>query len=217
MGSPTQFRDEAKPLVIVVDDDKSARDALEGLFRSVGLDVVLFSAAADLLLFRLPDRPGCIILDVRLPGTSGLEVHRMLLAKGYTLPVIFITGHGDIPMSVKAMKDGAVDFFCKPFRDQDLIDAVHLAISTDKERHRSLADVSELRGLFEALRLREREVLEHVAAGLLNKQIAGVMGLSENTIKVHRSSVMRKMKARSLASLLQSVQRLKPVHQAQGF
>ena len=209
MRPSTQPHVEPKPLVLVVDDDKSARDALEGLFRSVGLEVVLFSTAADLLLFKLPPRPGCLILDVRLPGISGLEVHRQLLAQRFPFPVIFITGHGDIPMSVRAMKDGAVDFLSKPFRDQDLIDAVHLAISADKDRLRNSVDAIELRSLFDRLSQREREVLEHVAAGLLSKQIAGILGLSENTVKVHRSSLMRKMQARSLAGLLQSVQRLK--------
>jgi FixJ family two-component response regulator len=208
MQTFVQDCDEATPLVLVVDDDGSVRDALEGLFKSVGLDVILFASAADLIAFPLPERPSCLVLDVRLPGANGLEVHGELLTRRFTPPVIFITGHGDIPMSVRAMKNGAVDFLSKPFRDQDLIDAVYAAIQADRERRRKARHLDELAVLFNTLTPREKEVVEYVSAGFPNKLIANEMGLSEHTVKVYRGNVMRKMKERSLAGLLRSVQML---------
>jgi FixJ family two-component response regulator len=197
------------PLVLVVDDDQYVRDALEGLFRSVGLDVVLLASAAELFSFIFPNRPSCLLLDVRLPGANGLEVHAKLLSGGFTPPVIFITGHGDIPMSVRAMKNGAIDFLSKPFRDQDLIDSVHIAIEADQVRRRGVRRIEDVVERFAALTPREKQVIERVSEGLLNKQIATALGLSEHTVKVYRGSAMKKMKERSLAGLLRSVELLK--------
>jgi FixJ family two-component response regulator len=200
--------DQTAPLVMVVDDDRSVRDALEGLFRSVGLDVVLFASGCELLSFDFPEAPSCLLLDVRLPGANGLEVYSELLAKGFSPPVIFITGHGDIPMSVRAMKNGAVDFLSKPVREQDLLDAVHSAIQTDRERRREARRIDELAGRYATLTPREKQVLALVSEGMLNKQVASALGLSEHTVKVYRGSVMKKMKERSLARLLRSVETL---------
>jgi FixJ family two-component response regulator len=192
----------AGPVVLVVDDDESVRGALDSLFRSVGLRVQLFASAAELLAAKLPDVESCLVLDVRLPGVSGLDFQTQLARDSNNIPIIFMTGHGDIPMSVRAMKAGAVDFLAKPFRDQDMLDAVTLAIEHDRKRRESERQVGELKALFATLRPREREIMGHVTAGLMNKQVAAEVGLSEITVKIHRGNVMRKLKARSLADLV---------------
>ncbi|MGY0790815.1 response regulator transcription factor [Azospirillum argentinense] len=190
------------PFVAIIDDDPSIRESLVSLLRSVGLTALPFAAAQEFLQQRLPDAPGCLVLDVRLPGQSGLEFQRELSGTDIHLPVVFITGHGDIPMSVTAMKAGAVEFLAKPFRDQDLIDAVHTGIERDRDRRRTLDALCDLRERFRSLTPREREVMRLVAAGQLNKQIAAELQLSEITVKVHRANVMRKMQARSLPDLV---------------
>jgi len=192
----------AGPVVLVVDDDGSVRDALDSLFRSVGLRVQLFASAAELLATKLPDVESCLVLDVRLPGVSGLDFQSQLARESNAIPIIFMTGHGDIPMSVRAMKAGAVDFLAKPFRDQDMLDAVTLAIEHDRKRRESERQVGELKALYATLSPREREIMGHVTAGLMNKQVAAEVGLSEITVKIHRGNVMRKLKARSLADLV---------------
>ncbi|WP_188260176.1 response regulator transcription factor [Azospirillum tabaci] len=190
------------PFVAIIDDDPSIRESLGSLLRSVGLTALPFASAQEFLQQRLPDAPGCLVLDVRLPGQSGLEFQRELTGADIHLPVVFITGHGDIPMSVTAMKAGAVEFLAKPFRDQDLIDAVHTGIERDRDRRRALDALCDLRERFRSLTPREREVMRLVAAGQLNKQIAAELQLSEITVKVHRANVMRKMQARSLPDLV---------------
>ncbi|GLK79130.1 response regulator transcription factor [Methylopila turkensis] len=197
-----------KRVVVVVDDDAGIRASLGSLFRSVDLHVELFGSPADLLARPAPDVPSCIVLDVRLPGISGLDFQQQLAAAGVHLPVIFMTGHGDIPMSVRAMKAGAVDFLAKPFRDQDMLDAVMSAIERDALRRRELAAETDLKARYAALTAREREVMSYVTAGLMNKQIAGEIGLSEITVKIHRGSAMRKMNAKSLAELVRMAQAL---------
>jgi len=198
---------KAKPteqslIVYVVDDDASVREALQSLFRSVGLQVETFGSAAEFLQSKLPNVPGCLVLDVRLPGLSGLDFHAELAKADINIPIIFITGHGDIPMSVRAMKAGAVEFLTKPFREQDMLDAIQVALEKDRSRRKNDAKISELRDLFESLTSREQEVIGFVTAGLMNKQIAAEIGVSEITVKVHRGNVMRKMGARSLADLV---------------
>jgi len=188
--------------VFVVDDDESMREALRSLLRSVKLRVETFGSAADLLRSKLPDVASCLVLDVRLPGLSGLDFQAELAKANMRIPIIFMTGHGDIPMSVQAMKAGAVDFLTKPFRDQDMLDAVAAALERDRNRRKDEQQLSDLRARFEALTEREREVMGLVTAGLMNKQIAGELGLSEITVKIHRGHVMRKMAARSLADLV---------------
>ena len=189
-------------MVFVIDDDASVRAALSSLIRSVGIRVEVFASASDFLATKRPDGPACLILDVRLPGVSGLEFQAELAKTNSVIPIIFITGHGDIPMSVKAMKGGAVEFLTKPFRDQDLLDAVQVALERAKSRQESDKAVSELRAKFETLTHREKEVMERVTGGLLNKQAAAELGVTEITIKVHRGNVMRKMGAKSLADLV---------------
>lgn len=198
----------SQPLVIVVDDETAIRESLDSLFRSVGLQTRLFGSPAELLQASLPNLPGCIILDVRLPGISGLDFQGQLAKHGIDLPIVFMTGHGDIPMSVKAMKAGAVDFLSKPFRDQDMLDAVTAAIERDKARRSDAAVIGDLRAQYETLTPREREVMAHVVAGLMNKQVAGLIGLSEITVKIHRGNVMRKMAVRSLADLVRKAEAL---------
>ena len=188
--------------MFVVDDDESMREALRSLLRSVKLRVETFGSAADLLRSKLPDVASCLVLDVRLPGLSGLDFQAELAKANMRIPIIFMTGHGDIPMSVQAMKAGAVDFLTKPFRDQDMLDAVAAALERDRNRRKDEQQLSDLRARFEALTEREREVMGLVTAGLMNKQIAGELGLSEITVKIHRGHVMRKMAARSLADLV---------------
>lgn len=189
-------------LVIVVDDDASIREALSSLFRSVGLRILAFASALELLEKPVPAVPSCLVLDIRLPGLSGLDLQAELAKAEIRMPIIFMTGHGDIPMSVRAMKAGAVDFLPKPFRDQDMLDAVSLALERDRQRRDGEKAIWDLRALFESLTPREREVMGFVTAGLMNKQIAAEIGLSEITVKIHRSHVMKKMGARSLADLV---------------
>lgn len=197
------------PCVVVIDDDSEFRASLDRLLRSVGLRSQQFASIADFLESKPADCTTCLVLDVRLPGQSGLDFQRELAAAGATLPIVFITGHGDIPMSVQAMKAGAIEFLTKPFRDQDLLDAVNVGLSKDRERRENQAVVSLLRARFEVLTPRELAILTQVAAGRLNKQIAGEIGITETTVKVHRSNAMRKIKAASLAELCRMVDKLK--------
>ncbi len=198
----------APPLVVVVDDDAAVRDALDSLLRSVGLQTRVLGAPSELLQAVLPDVPGCIVLDVRLPGISGLDLQGQLAAQGIHLPIVFMTGHGDIPMTVRAMKAGAVDFLAKPFRDQDMLDAVSAAIERDTRRRQDMAARGSLETRYATLTPREREVMAHVVAGLMNKQVAGALHLSEITVKIHRGNVMRKMGVRSLADLVRHAEAL---------
>jgi FixJ family two-component response regulator len=198
-----------KDRVIVIDDDAGVREALQSLVESVGLDADLYASAGEFLAAGRPACPACLVLDVRLPGQGGLEFQRTLTGAGVRLPVIFITGHGDIPMSVQAMKDGAMEFLTKPFRDQDLLDAIHAGLARDRVEREHEAAAARLRERHAALSAREREVMAHVVSGRLNKQIAGDIGLSEITVKVHRAAVMRKMEARSLAELVLMAQTLR--------
>jgi FixJ family two-component response regulator len=194
--------------VFVVDDDASVREAVESLLRSVGLRVELFASAQAFLASEKPDAPACLVLDVRMPGLGGLDCQRQLAARGLPIPVVFMTGHGDIPMSVHAMKAGAIDFLTKPFRDQDLLDAVSQALELDRARRRADTESSTLRQRFDTLTTREQEVMGWVVSGRLNKQIAGEMGTSEITVKVHRGQMMRKMGADSVADLVRMASQL---------
>jgi FixJ family two-component response regulator len=197
-----------QPVVFVVDDDTSVRKALSTVFRSVGLDVQTFASAREFLECQRADIASCLVLDVRLPGTSGLDFQAELAKANVHIPIIFMTGHGDIPMSVRAMKAGAVEFLTKPFRDQDMLDAVQTALERDRSRRESESSVVELRASYEALSPRERQIMGLVTAGRMNKQIAGEIGISEVTVKFHRSSVMRKMNANSLAELARMAETL---------
>ncbi len=190
------------PIVFVVDADASVRDALSSLLRSVDLEVETFGSAAEFLRAKLPDAPSCLVLDVRLPGVSGLDFQSELAKSGIHIPIIFVTGHGDIPMSVKAMKAGAVEFLTKPFRDQDMLDAIQVALERDKTRREQDGKLTRLKELFGSLTSREQEVIGLVTSGLMNKQIAAEMGVSVITVKVHRGNVMRKMGAKSLTDLV---------------
>ena len=199
---------EKRATVFVVDDDASMRRSLDTLLRSVGLDVHLFSSAQEFMQAERADAPGCLVLDVRLPGMSGLAFQQELAKAGIALPVIFITGHGDVPMTVRAMKAGAVEFLTKPFDDQALLDAIDAAIERDRARRRDTAGLAEVQGRYRTLTERERQVMQLVVAGRVNKQIAAELGLSLVTVKVHRGQVMRKMLAKSVAELVRMADRL---------
>ncbi|UYB53329.1 response regulator transcription factor [Xanthomonas sp. AM6] len=206
--APPHAAAPSPPVVVVVDDDAAVRDSLDSLLRSIGLRTRIFASPADLLQAALADVCGCIVLDVRLPGISGLDFQDQLARNGIHLPIVFMTGHGDIPMTVRAMKAGAVDFLSKPFRDQDMLDAVSAALERDRQRRAASGAVQELHARYATLTPREREVLALVVSGLMNKQVAGEMGLSEITVKIHRGNVMRKMGVRSLADLVRSAEAL---------
>jgi FixJ family two-component response regulator len=197
-----------EPVIFVVDDDESLRLSLESLFRSVGLKVMLFGSAQEFLRSEQPKAPSCLVLDVRLPGLSGLDFQAELIRANIRTPIIFMTGHGDIPMTVRAMKAGAVEFLTKPFRDQDMLDAVQLALERDRTRRESEQTALDLQTKFETLTEREREVMNLVTSGLMNKQIAARIGISEITVKVHRGNLTRKMGARSLADLVRMAESL---------
>jgi FixJ family two-component response regulator len=199
--SPRDLASAAERIVFVIDDDVAVRTTLSSLFRSIGLRVELFGSAHEFAQVKMPDVASCLVLDIRLPGVSGLDFQAELAEADIRIPIIFMTGHGDIPMSVKAMKAGAIDFLTKPFRDQDILDAVIRALERDQKRRDSEKAVSELRILSDSLTSREREVMTLVVAGLMNKQIAAKLGITEITVKVHRGHMMRKMKTRSLIDL----------------
>lgn len=199
---------DSSPVVFVIDDNPSVREALDGLIRSIHLNVRTFGSTEEFLQFERPDAPGCLVLDVRLPGLSGLEFQREMTKSNIELPVIFITGHGDVPMSVRAIKAGAIEFLPKPFRDQDLLDAIYDGIELDRTRRQTAAVTGVLRRYFASLTARERQIMMKVASGRPNKQIAAELKLSEVTVKVHRRHVMQKMKAKSLADLVRMADKL---------
>ncbi len=215
---PNSSREPAgakEPIVFVVEDDESVRRALTNLFQSVGLKVQLFGSASEMLENKLPDVASCLVLDVRLPGLSGLDLQTELAKANINIPIIFMTGHGDIPMTVRAMKGGAVDFLTKPFRDQDMLDAVLAAIERDRKRREADRVVANLQAQLETLTHRQREILALVSSGLMNKQIAAELGLAEITVKIHRGHIMKKMAAKSLAELVRKaemlgIQRIRP-------
>ena len=199
---------DARGVVFIVDDDAAMRRSLESLFRSVGLRVEIFATAQEFLLCSHPNLPGCLVLDVRLPGLSGLDLQRRMTETNLDIPIVFITAHGDIPMTVRAMKDGAVEFLTKPFRDQDLLDATHLALERDRKARAQRTESQELNNRYQSLTSREREVMAYVVAGLLNKQIAAELRMSETTVKIHRHRVTEKMGADSLADLVRMAGKL---------
>ena len=206
-STPTKM-DSDGPTVLVVEDDESVRRALSNLFQSVGLEVQLFGSAPDMLKSKLPATASCLVLDVRLPGLSGLDFQTELAKANIHIPIIFMSGHGDIPMTVRAMKGGAVDFLTKPFRDQDMLDAVGAAIERDRKRREAERTISDLRVRLETLTPREKEIFAFVSSGLMNKQIAAELGLAEITVKIHRGHITRKMGARSLAELVRQAEAL---------
>src|ERR1700694_2119643 len=201
-------------VVFVIDDDPSVRSSIKILLESVGLAVELFGSAKEFLLVRPADRPSCLVLDIRLPGVSGLDFQRQLAEAKINIPIIFISAHGDVPMTVRALKAGAIEFLTKPFRDQDLLDAVHVALERDRARRQREGEIATLRERFESLSPREREVAAMVVSGMLNKQIAAEIGTTENTVKAHRSRAMEKMQAQSPADLVKMIERLKIPPQA---
>ena len=203
----------AAPVVFVVDDDASVRSSLKFLLSTVGLQAETLDSADSFLHKKRPDVPSCLVLDVRLPGLSGLDFQRELAVRNICIPIVFLTGHGDIPMSVRAMKAGAVEFLTKPFRDQDLLDAVRVALDRDRTRREQEKEVTDLRRRFESLTSREQEVASMVVAGMLNKQIAAELGTAESTVKVQRSRAMEKMQAESLADLIKMIQKVQPPSQ----
>ena len=198
----------APPLVFVIDDDASVRSSLKFLLSTVGLQAETFDSADSFLHKKRPDVPSCLVLDVRLPGVSGIDFQRELTARNISIPIVFLTGHGDIPMSVRAMKAGAVEFLTKPFRDQDLLDAVRVALDRDRTRREQETGLADIRRRFDSLTSREQEVLSMVMNGMLNKQIAAELGTAESTVKVQRSRAMEKMQAESLAHLIKMMQKL---------
>jgi len=203
----------APPLVFVIDDDASVRSSLKFLLSTVGLQAETFDSADSFLHKKRPDVPSCVVLDVRLPGVSGIDFQRELTARNISIPIVFLTGHGDIPMSVRAMKAGAVEFLTKPFRDQDLLDAVRVALDRDRTRREQETELADIRRRFDSLTSREQEVLSMVMNGMLNKQIAAELGTAESTVKVQRSRAMEKMQAESLAHLIKMMQKLQLLSQ----
>ena len=200
--------EEAESIVFIIDDDPLYRESSERLLRSVGFSVQSFESARDFLSSRRPNVPSCLVLDVRMPGLSGLDLQQELAQAGVQIPIIFVTGHGDIPMSVQAMKAGAVEFLTKPFRDQELLDAIRQAIGRDRVARQQRARNADLRRRYESLMPREREVLKYVVSGMLNKQIADELGVTERTVKFHRGQIMRKMQVKSLAELVRTAEAL---------
>ena len=196
-------------IVFVVDDDSSVRSSIKFLLSTVGLQVESFESADTLLHKKLPDVPSCLVLDVRLRGLSGIDIQRTLAARNIQIPIIFLTGHGDIPMSVRAMKAGAIEFLTKPFRDQDLLDAVRVALEQDRARREKEVEVTDLQRRFDSLTSREQQVIFMLASGMLNKQIAGELGTAESTVKVQRSRAMEKMHAESLVDLVRMIEKIK--------
>jgi len=205
----------AESVVFVVDDDASVREALSSLIRSIGLRVETFNSAHEFLRYRRPNAAACLVLDVRLPGLSGLDLQHELANAGERIPIIFITGHGDIPMTVRAMKAGAAEFLPKPFREQDLLDAIRTAIERDRAAREQFAELAQIRDRYETLTAREREVIALIVKGRLNKQVAAELGISEITVKVHRRHIMEKMKVRSLADLVRMAEKT-PLHDTRG-
>jgi len=213
VSSRAEPNTEARSTVLVIDDDDDLRNSVGRLLRSLGSNTQLFASIPDFVKSERPNTPACLVLDVRLPGKSGLDFQRELATANIQLPIVFITGHGDIPMTVQAMKGGAIDFLTKPFREQDLLDAIQLGLERDRSRRKNETALGDLRARFETLSVREREVMVHVVRGRLSKQIAGELGISETTVKVHRSNLMRKIKARSLSELTRMADKLKLVQE----
>lgn len=203
-----QIIESAPDVVVVIDDDASICDALSRLVRSVGLRAQTYRSVQDFLRSTLPDAPSCLVVDIRLPGPSGLDLQTELARTGVLTPIVFMSGHGDVPMTVQAMKAGAVDFLLKPYREQDMLDAIQTGLAADRRRREGQAALTDLKSRHRALTLREKDIMAFVTEGLMNKQIAGVLGISEITVKVHRASVMRKMAAGSLADLVRMAQEL---------
>ena len=213
-SSRAEANSEAHSTVLIIDDDADLRNSVGRLLKSVGLNAQLFASIPDFLKTERPNTPACLVLDIRLPGKSGLDFQRELAAANIHLPIVFITGHGDIPMTVQAMKGGAIEFLTKPFRDQDLLDAIQLGLERDRSRRKKETALGDLRARFETLSPREREIMVQVVRGRLSKQIAGDFGISETTVKVHRSNLTHKMKARSLSELTRMADKLKLVQEA---